>query len=758
MNLLQILDELKNKQRHQECISHWEVIPARQAVVAEFPTSVSPRVKSVLQKRGISRLYSHQATAIEKILSGRNVVIVTPTASGKTLCYNLPVVNSVLDNPSTRALYLFPTKALSQDQVAELHEMVTDLEADIKTYTFDGDTPRSARAAIRTAGHIVVTNPDMLHSGILPHHTRWIKLFENLKYVVIDEIHHYRGVFGSHLANVVRRLKRVCRFYGSHPQFICCSATIANPAELARKITEEEVDLVDNNGAPRGEKHFILYNPPLINKELGIRRSYIKEAQRMAERFLTNDVQTIVFARSRLRVEILLTYLREAMRRAKMSPDSLRGYRGGYLPLQRREIERGLRGGKIRGVVSTNALELGIDIGQLDVCVMAGYPGNIASTWQQAGRAGRRTEVSVAVLVANSSPLDQFMINHPDYFLGQSPESGIVDPNNLVILVSHLKCAAFELPFTDGEEFGVPDTGKILAHLEEQGILHHVEGKWHWTSEVYPAEQVSLRSAAMENFVILDSTDRNRIIGEMDYFSAPEFLYNDAIYLHGADQYQIEELDWDGKKAYAKEVDVDYYTDAITKTDIKVLDVTQKAEAVEGNRAFGEVSVTTLATQYKKIKFATHENVGYGKIDLPEQEMHTTAFWIELPGDVGSKLDLTGEQLGGSLRALANLLRNVVPLWVMCDPRDIRTFPQVKSPFSDRPTVYVYDNYPGGVGFSQKLFFLSKEMWQACRDMIRSCGCEDGCPSCVGPQLEVGERGKVGALKLTQWLLGEGTV
>jgi DEAD/DEAH box helicase domain-containing protein len=755
MNLLQILDELRQDKYLQSCISHWEVVPPREAVYAEFPAGMNPRIKSVLEKRGIRKLYSHQATAIESILAGRNVVTVTPTASGKTLCYNLPVVNAVLERPESRALYLFPTKALSQDQVAELHEMVTEMEVDIKTYTFDGDTPRSARAAIRTAGHIVVTNPDMLHSGILPHHTRWIKLFENLKFVVIDEVHHYRGIFGSHLGNVIRRLKRVCKFYGSDPQFICCSATIANPMELTRKIIEDEVVLVDNNGAPTGEKHFILYNPPVINKELGIRKSYINETQRLAERFLSNDVQTIVFARSRLRVEILLTYLTEAMRKVKRSPDSIRGYRGGYLPLQRREIERGLREGKIRGVVSTNALELGIDIGQLDVSVMAGYPGNIASTWQQAGRAGRRTDVSLAVLVANSSPLDQFIIHHPDYFFSQSPESGIVDPNNLSILVSHVKCAAFELPFEDGETFGVEATEKILAHLEGERILHHVEGKWHWTSEVYPAEQVSLRSASTDNFVILDSTDRNKIVGEMDYFSAPIFLHKDAIYLHGADQYQIEELDWDGKKAYAKEVEVDYYTDTITKTDLKVLEVAQRLEEPAGNRAHGEVSVTTLATMFKKIKFRTHENVGFGKINLPELEMHTTSFWYELPADVGFKLEFSGEELGGSLRALANMLRNVAPLWVMCDPRDIRTFPQVKSPFTDRPTVYVYDNYPGGVGFSQKLFHLSNDVWKACGEMIRSCECTDGCPSCVGPKLEVGEGGKEGALKLIEWMIGK---
>ncbi|MGB8657882.1 MAG: DEAD/DEAH box helicase [Candidatus Zixiibacteriota bacterium] len=748
MNLPQVLDELKQDKYLKPGISHWEVIPKKEAVYSEFPSTINPAVKSVLERRGIRKLYSHQASAVESILSGKNVVIVTPTASGKTLCYNLPVVNKILERAESRALYLFPTKALSQDQVSELHELVTDLQVDIKTYTFDGDTPRSARNAIRTAGHIVVTNPDMLHTGILPHHTRWIKLFENLRFVVIDEIHHYRGVFGSHLANVIRRLKRICRFYGSNPQFICCSATIANPSELARKIIEEEVGLVDNNGAPSGEKHFILYNPPVINKELGIRKSYINETQRLAERFLLQDIQTIVFARSRLRVEILLTYLAGAMRKAKKPSGSLRGYRGGYLPLQRREIEKGLREGSIRGVVSTNALELGIDIGQLDVCVMAGYAGNIASTWQQAGRAGRRTDISAAILVANSSPLDQFIIHHPDYFFTQSPESGIVDPNNLVILISHLKCAAFELPFTDGETFGIQETEKILAHLERERILHHVEGKWHWTAEVYPAEQVSLRSAAPENFVILDSTDRNKVIGEMDYFSAPVFLHKDAIYLHGADQYQIAELDWDGKKAYAKEVEVDYYTDAITKTDLKVLEVTQKTEDVQGNKAYGEVSVTTLATMYKKIKFNTHENVGFGKIDLPEQEMHTTAFWFEFPVDVALRLGLSTDDLGGSLKALANLLRNVVPLWVMCDPKDIRSFPEVKSPFSDRPTVYVYDNYPGGVGFSKKLFDQSEEIWKACEEMIRSCGCTDGCPSCVGPQMEVGERGKQGALKL----------
>lgn len=756
MNLLQILDYFKNDLEIKSCISHWEVIPTREPLYSDFPESIEDRITSVLNKKGIKRLYSHQATAIENIFSGKNVVVVTPTASGKTLCYNLPVLNEILKNTGSRALYLFPTKALSQDQVAELHELITLLGKDIKTYTFDGDTPQSARKAIRAAGDVVVTNPDMLHQGILPHHTKWIKLFENLKYVVIDEIHNYRGVFGSHLGNVIRRLKRICEFYGTSPQFICCSATIANPEELARKILEEDVVLIDNNGAPSGEKHFILYNPPVVNKELGIRKSYVNEAQKLASFFIENNVQTIVFARSRMKVEILLNYLMETLKKAKKSSDVLSGYRGGYLPLERRKIEKGLREGKIRGVISTNALELGIDIGQLDACVMAGYAGNIASTWQQAGRAGRRTDVSCAILIANSSPLDQYIINHPDYFFGQSPESGIVDPNNLIILVNHIKCAAFELPFKDGEKFGVETTMEILQHLEENKILHHVEDRWHWSCEAYPADEVSLRTAFPENFVILDSTDKNKVIGEVDYFSAPLLIHKDAIYMHGAAQYQIENLDWEGKKAYAKEVDVDYFTEAKTNVTIRVLDVTQKEKKSQGNLAYGDVLVTFKANLYKKIKFHTHENVGWGKIYLPEQEMQTMSFWFELPLNIGLKLKMSPDELGGSLRALANVLVNIVPLWVMCDPKDIRSLSQVKSPFTENPTIFIYDNYPGGVGFSEKIFYLSDELWKACSDLINSCGCLDGCPSCVGPKLEVGERGKEGALRLIGWIVEGG--
>ena len=714
----------------------------------------------VLRAQGIDRLYSHQGRAVDLVSRGKNVVVVTPTASGKSLCYNLPVLNSILIDPDLRALYLFPTKALSQDQVAELLDLIEALGADIKTYTFDGDTPASARRAIRTAGQIVVTNPDMLHTGILPHHTRWVKLFETLKYVVIDEVHHYRGVFGSHLTNVIRRLKRLCNFYGSKPQFICCSATIANPKELAERIIEEKVELVDNNGAPASQKHFILYNPPVVNRQLGIRKSSIKEAHRIAANLIANDIQTILFARSRLRVEILTTYLNETIVGARKNPELVSGYRGGYLPNERRRIEKGLRQGRVMGVVSTNALELGIDIGQLSASIMAGYPGNIASTWQQAGRAGRKAGLSLAILIASSSPLDQFIVNHPEYFFASPPEAGIIDPDNLYILSSHLKCAAFELPFGEAESFGAGQTIEFLRYLEDRKVLHHSGDKFYWTSEIYPAEEISLRTASSQNFVILNRDRDDAVIGEVDYYSAPELVFPDAIYMHQSQQFQVTELDWEGKKAYAKEVGVDYYTDAQTKADIKVLDVTTEVapagdEKGDTKAGWGEVAVTKTTVQFKKIKFHTHENVGWGKLNLPEIEMHTTSFWYQFPEEIAEILKIKPGDLGGGLKALANILKNIVGVWVMCDPADIRALSMIRSPFSERPTVYLYDNYPGGVGFSERIFNQYREIFSAARDSVTSCGCEAGCPSCVGPPLEVGESGKSIALGLVNWSLAE---
>jgi len=754
MTLEQILDFLRADSEIKGNIVHWKTFAPRQARFADFPEALNQRLVATLVERGISSLYTHQAEAIREIMDGKDVVVVTPTASGKTLCYNLPVLNEIMHDPNSRALYLFPTKALSQDQLAELHGLITKLEVDIKTYTFDGDTPQTARRLIRSAGHIVVSNPDMLHAGILPHHTKWIRLFENLKFVVIDEVHNYRGVFGSHLANVIKRLRRICKFYGSDPQFICCSATIANPDELAGRIIGRPVKLIDNNGAPSGEKHFVIYNPPVVNRELGIRRSAIKEAARLAGAIMRHRVQTIVFAHFRLYVEVLLTYLQRELKGDFGSGIKVAGYRGGYLPNERRRIEQGLRSGEITGVVSTNALELGIDIGSLDVSIIVGYPGSIASLWQQAGRAGRRAGVSLTIMVANSSAINQFLCSEPHYITERTPESGIIDPDNLIIKTNHLKCAAFELPFDEDEYDEDISTGKILDYLTGEKILRNSNGRYYWSSDIYPAQQVSLRSASPENFVILNQSNNCEVIGEVDYFSAPIFLHPEAIYLHRAEQFQVTQLDWEGRKAYVKETKVDYYTDAETKTDLKVLSIFNEEGTLDDARRYvGEVSLTSTTVLFKKIKFETHENVGWGELTMPELEMHTTAFWYSFPGDISDRLKLERAQFGGSLRGLANILGKIAPLWVMCDSRDLRSISQVRAPFTERPTVYIYENIPGGVGLSEKLYLESERLFEASLHHVTHCPCSDGCPACVGPPMEVGDGGKQGVLKLLEYML-----
>jgi DEAD/DEAH box helicase domain-containing protein len=754
MKLIQLIEKIKTSPEFAPNITHWHVSPRRNGAYADFSPAIDKRLVDVLGKMGIRKLYSHQAEAFELSEAGKDFVVVTPTASGKSLCYNLPVLNMLLTtDPDARALYLFPTKALSADQVDELYSMVEAAGADIKTYTFDGDTPVSARNAIRKAGNIVVTNPDMLHSGILPHHTIWIKLFENLKYIVIDELHQYRGVFGSNLANVLRRLQRLCDFYGSRPQYILCSATIGNPKELAEKITGRQVEVIDKNGAPAGERHFVFYNPPVVNHQLGIRVSSVNETARIAGAFIGNDIQTIAFARSRVRVELLTTYLKDQLLSRKIPVEKVMGYRGGYLPNERRAIERGVRSGEILGVVSTNALELGIDIGGLDAAILCGYPGGIASAWQQAGRAGRKSDISLAIMVASSAPLDQFIVNNPDYFFKRIPEAGIIDPNNLVILVSHLKCALFELPIDETEAFGVVPTEKILDFLAQEKLVKKSGSKYHYTSDIYPASEVSLRSASPENFVIMDESNKGRAIGEIDYFSAPELVHPEAIYLHQSKQFQVRHLDWDGKRAYVIPVDVEYYTDAESKVTIKILHADQDEELFNGIRkGMGDVSVTRTVVRYKKVRFKTHENLGWGKVSLPEQEMHTASFWVTLPDDIAAQLGVTADKLAGALHGAASLLRQIVPIWILSDPSDIRSYSLVRSPFTDLPTIYIYETVPGGVGFSRRIFDMFDEIIEGALSLVSKCGCKDGCPSCVGPLLEVGEGGKGESEKLLKML------
>ena len=741
MTLSEFVRALRDDPRFMENVTEWRVLPAREAKYAPFPEELDARIVQVLKARGIERLYTHQRQALDCALAGRDFVVVTPTASGKTLCYNLPVLNAILKDNAARALYLFPTKALSSDQVSELYSMVEALGADIKAFTYDGDTPASARTAIRQAGHVVVTNPDMLHQGILPHHTKWVRLFENLKYVVIDEIHAYRGVFGSNLANVLRRLERICAFYGAHPTFICCSATIHNPKELAENMTARTMTMIDDNGAPAGRRHVIFYNPPVINRQLGIRAGSLPTTRDIASRLVRAGVQSIVFARSRLAVEVLVRYAKDIVRDPLGNAGRVRGYRGGYLPTLRREIERELRAGNVDLVVSTNALELGIDIGQLDACVMCGYPGTIASTWQQAGRAGRRSNESLMILVASSNPLDQYIIGHPDYFFGQSPERAFINPDNLYILLNHLKCAAYELPFQEGEKFGnVEETDELLRYLADQNILRLVSGRWYWMAEEFPQAGVNLRSASDQNFLIIDITNpkKHRVIGEMDRFTVPMLLHKYAIYMHEGRQYQVEELDFDDKKAYIREVDVGYYTDADLTTSLKVLDEFESEPLGLLSRHRGEVLVSSIVTLFKKIRFDTHENLGWGPVTLPELEMQTTACWWTLPAGLEAKYGK--DDMKTAMVALAYLMRHIAPMYLMCAPTDISVVYHVKDPFSDRPTVYLYDHIPGGVGLSDRVYEMNMELFIEARRMLAACPCENGCPSCVGAESVGGKK------------------
>ena len=870
----QVLDTFAARDFNGEVLTAVRHYPAREAQWAEFPEWIDADLRAAYNAKGIRRLYTHQAAAVEAVHASKNVVIVTPTATGKTLCYNLPILNAILCDTDTRALYLFPTKALAQDQLAELYDLNQRLDEYLDgkseedrskdrplqtqepqtqerpasegralhtqegldeyldgkseenrskdrplhtqeraprgtsrfgVFTYDGDTPSDARKSIREKSHIVLTNPDMLHTGILPHHTRWTRLFENLRYIVVDELHNYRGVFGSHLCNVLRRLRRIAKFYGRELQFICCSATIANPGELASRLIESDVEVLAESGAPAAEKTFVFYNPPVVNRALGIRRSYINEASRVSQEFLKHDLQTMVFANSRLHTEIILTYLQQANPQLPGKPETIRGYRGGYLPNERREIERGLREGRIRGVVTTSAMELGIDVGSLDSVVMAGYPGTIAATWQRAGRAGRRSGSSCAVLVASSAPLDQFIVRHPDYFFGNTPEHAFIQPDNLEILINHLKCAAFELPIGPQEKFGNVDLRDLCARLAEAGYLHLAGGNYHWTNEAYPADTISLRSVTSDNFVIIDITGQPLVIGEVDFPSALTTVHEKAIYLHGGQQYHVEHLDFKERKAYVKQAEVDYYTDAIRYTQVRVLEVATTATKSEdastcnfadmgsspsqlkvnsagplqrdNSWSHGDVLVRSQVVGFKKIKFFTNENVGAGQLELPENEMHTTSYWITLERPLLESLPYTISERQSGMFGLLHALETVATLLLMCDARDLGTAIGERPPAPDtseeavvseaknprastrnpwmtgekeffEPNLYLFDAYPGGIGFSEPLFRAHELLVHKTRELIGACPCEQGCPSCVGPAGDLAPRAKEAALAI----------
>ncbi|CAN5598536.1 ATP-dependent helicase MrfA [soil metagenome] len=717
-----------------------------------LPAWLHPSLSHGLREHGVTELYRHQAEAVEALRAGEDVVVVTPTASGKSLCYHLPVLQAVAEDPSARALYLFPTKALSQDQLSEARALAGRSGVELAAAVYDGDTPAPIRSSIRAAGQIVLTNPDMLHAALLPHHTKWFQLFEQLRYIVIDEAHTYRGVFGSQVANVLRRLLRICEHYGSSPRIVCCSATVGNPGELARELTGRRFRVIDRSGAPTGTKHVLVVNPPLVDARLGVRAGALSLVQHAALAFIRGGRQTIVFGRSRVTVELLLSGLREALREGRGPLGRVRGYRGGYLPSERRSIEEGLRRGDVLGVVSTNALELGIDIGRLDVAILAGYPGSIAATWQQIGRAGRRQGVSVAILVATSGAVDQYVASHPEYLFGSTPEEARLDPENLHVLLAHLRAATFELPFAPGDRFGSAPADDLLAFLAEEGHVRQADDeRWYWASDNFPATEISLRAAAPENVVIIDTGGaRPRVIGEVDLFAAPTLVHEGAIYLHESRQFHVDRLDWEERKAYVRPVDVDHYTQAELAVTLKPLETFAEAPLTSAMRAHGEVMVSSLATIYKKLKLDTHENLGWGRIHLPESELHTTAYWLAV--EPGATTTWRRDEMDVALVGAGRAMRTVASVLLMSDPRDIGVVAQVRSPHAERPVVYLYEAVPGGVGLAPRLFERHDELVAGAARLIEQCPCDAGCPACAGPRLETGGEGKLLAGRLLRML------
>lgn len=731
-----------------EAVATVRVLPARPAIHAAVPAWLDERLLRAMERRGITALYSHQREALDALHDGQDVAIVTPTASGKSLCYNLPVLQAIAEDRAARALYLFPTKALSQDQLAEFRDLAALAEMDLSAAVYDGDTPAPIRAVVREAGQVVVTNPDMLSTAILPHHTKWFQLFEQLRFIVIDEAHTYRGIFGSHVANVLRRLLRICAHYGSSPRIVCCSATIGNPGQLAEMLTGRSFRVIDRSGAPQGERHVVVLDPPPLDARSGVRPGPHALSYRAALSFLRAGRQTIVFGRARVAVELLLTSLREAMREGRGPIERIRGYRSGYLPSERRAIEAGLRSGEVLGVVSTNALELGIDVGRLDASILAGYPGTIAATWQQMGRSGRRGEPSVAILVAGAGALDRYVASHPAYLFEATPEEARLDAENVHVLLAHLRAAAFELPFDHGERFGAAAADDLLAFLAEEGHVRQADDRrWYWASENFPASEINLRVAAPENVLIIDTgPQRPRVLGEVDLFAARVLVHEKAIYLHDSRQYHVDELDWEERKALVRPVDSDYYTQAELAVTLKPLEVFDSAPRTAGSRHHGEVMISSIATIFKKLKLDTHENVGWGHIHLPEMELHTTAWWVAL--DHGALSAWRRDELDAALIGAGRALQTVASVLLMADPHDLGMVAQVQSPHAERPIIYLWEAVPGGVGLSARLFERTEELIDGALDLVSGCDCEVGCPACVGPRGESRLDGRALAARL----------
>ncbi len=743
MDVETFLDRIANHEFFADQIMHVEMIPARPAVYGEVPGGLHPAVQAALHKQGISRLYSHQAEAIANIREGNNVVIVTGTASGKTLCYNIPIVETLAEDGAATALCIYPTKALAQDQLRGLGQFsMSDQGVEFLAGTYDGDTPQNLRRRLRDGANIILTNPDMLHQGILPQHARWNRFFTHLQYVIVDEVHAYRGVFGSHLANVLRRLGRICRHYGSAPQFVCSSATIANPREHAERITGQPMELIGNDGSPRGPKRFVLWNPPPLETAArgkpehwrvgGDRKSPLWEGVYLLTALVEEGIQTIVFVRTRLAAELIFKNTRDRLRpKSRRLSEAVHAYRGGYLPEQRREIERKLVSKEIMGVASTNALELGIDIGSLDACVLVGYPGTVASLWQQAGRAGRGLEESVVFLVGQNMPMDQYLMTHSDYMFAQSPEQAVVDADNPHIAIGHIRCATHELPLADEEaELFGPYAEVVLELLEEEQLVKHLERHWYWASSEYPAAAVNLRNIAGPVYTIQEESEGEQVIGTIDEISALGQLHDHAVYIHGAETYFVNQLDLEQKIAHVEKCDLDYYTQSVQTSQLRIDETEQHQEWRGGLAGFGDVTVTTSIPMFKKVRFHSRDSLGFEELELPPQTLETVAMWFAPPEELAERMLKQKMIMGEALIGIANVMVEVAPLFVMCDPQDIGTV--VEASCLKRDALFLHDRYPGGMGYARRCLDCIEELMAAVHTVISECGCEDGCPSCVG--------------------------
>ncbi len=734
MDTTAFLHYLESQPTYSGQIAHIEHIPFREASYAELDEPVVGELQDCLTKHGLSSLYVHQAEAVNRAHRGKNVMVATSSASGKTLCYNIAVLQAILTEPGSRALYLFPTKALAQDQLRSLHQLFCPCLLSAEDLaTFDGDTPRSERAEIRKRGRIILTNPDMLHVGILPNHQSWSGLLRHLRYVVIDEAHIYRGVFGSHVACVLRRLRRLCHVYGSNPQFICCSATIANPGEQAERLTGLPCEVVDNDGSPHGRKDFVFWNPPLIDENRSARRSANSEAINLFTELVSQGSRTLTFARTRRLTELIYIYSKKRLAEVSYHlTQIIKPYRAGYLPEDRRQIERELFGGKLLGVVATNALELGIDSGGLEATILAGYPGSIASTWQQAGRSGRSQGESLSFLVALDNPLDQYFMRHPDSFFQKGFENVLINPSNPYILRAHLLCAAWEWPLNGDDEriFG-SSFNQEREVLVGQGRLRERQQRWYLAPTIsYPAQSINIRSTSGENFAVVD-TATGTLLETVESSVAFFQIHPGAIYLHQGEAYLVTKLDLTNHLAYAEPTTASYYTQTKELNDLHIVKVRQNKTLGKVSVYLGEVEVTTTVVGFKKKAQFTEEVIGEEPLDLPPQTCPTVALWFDLPAQASARIVDSQLDLAGGLHAVEHAAIGILPLFALCDRNDIGGVSTPLHPDTGRAQIFIYDAYPGGIGIAEKGFDMVTELWQATLRVIAECPCHEGCPSCV---------------------------